>query len=163
MRRTAVVHVSEFGSISNRRKDEADERAEDLLENMLDWEFDPVPCPRCGDFQPEMADHLKRERFRRLLRHQGALLVVAALAELGCLLFTATTVLNAHHQTTTNIVLGAAIAGTSGIVAVTNLCLWAWNRRAYATRTADYDPNDPADRDTRFEVARRRAKPIEPD
>src|SRR5262245_32647404 len=87
MERTGFASVSQFGSVSQWKKDEADVRARERLREMLDTEFDCVPCPHCGDYQPPMAERLQKERFKWLLRYQSELMVFGCLALPVFLLF----------------------------------------------------------------------------
>src|SRR5262249_11977606 len=87
MERTATHTITNYGSISRHSMDAADDMADDKLEDKLAEDFDCVPCPRCGEYQPEMAERLKTERYKGLLRFQVVLIVFTVLAGLATPLF----------------------------------------------------------------------------
>jgi hypothetical protein len=155
--RTAIARATEFGAVSDVRKDLAHDRAEQLLADQLAQEFDCVPCPRCGDYQPAMVARLKGEEHRELLKYQSTLLLVAVLCAVPCALVAAALILapGGESDGAALLGLGAAVAGCCSVVC---LWMWEWNRRAYAARTAAFDPNDPAELDERLALARRKAR-----
>jgi hypothetical protein len=150
MERTAFVWVSEFGSISDQRRDDADDDAEEELEIMLEEDFDCVPCPCCGDYQPEMARQLKEERYRGMIAYQPLVLFFGIFGCLVGLLCTIITAANADRRAETNILVVAGVSIIGWMVGLGLLALWAWLRWTHASRTAAYDPNDPEDREQRL-------------
>src|SRR5262249_10941078 len=50
------------------------ERAEARIREMLQFEYDPIPCPSCGHYHPEMTRLLKR-RYLPALRLAGIVLL----------------------------------------------------------------------------------------
>jgi hypothetical protein len=155
--RTAVARGTGYGAVSDVRKDLADERAEQLLADRLAQEFDCVPCPRCGDYQPTMVARLKGDEHRELLKYQSSLLLVAVLCAVPCVLVAAALIMAPGGDSDGAVLLGVG-AAVAGCCAVVGLWMWVWNRRTYAARTAAFDPNDPSELSTRLALARRRAQ-----
>src|SRR4051794_26888946 len=83
LKRTAFASCSQLVSITDHEKKGTDARAQAWLQQRLAREFDPVPCPGCGDYQPEMAKQLKAGRWRGLLKYQKVLLSLGVVAALG--------------------------------------------------------------------------------
>ena len=131
----------------------SEERAEERLEEMLETGFDPVPCPKCGDYSPEMAEVVKNERYQPLLRHQTQLLIGAAISGAFGAMFLFAAVLSTGLPNPTSpetlLVLGC------GLTVVVCVGKWGWNQWSYVSRTAAYDPNDPVLKPERLAEAKR--------
>jgi hypothetical protein len=69
-------------------QERAQERAEEQLARIYDTYVVPMPCPGCGDYQPEMIDAMKRRKYpfpfrvRRWMAVVYAIIGVIALATL---------------------------------------------------------------------------------
>lgn len=66
---------SPFFAFEREARRKALERAEDDLDRRLDTEVVPLPCPECGDYQPDMIDVLRRRRAKYPFRLQRWMLI----------------------------------------------------------------------------------------
>jgi hypothetical protein len=164
MERTAAVPISQFSHITRQKKNAADQVAQEKLKNMLAGGFDPVPCPECGDYQPEMATEMKQSRYRWMLRHQPLFVGLMSVSVMGALFFVCATMADLLLGTVaddsdrlTAVLVSGGLVICIALVGVTSIALWIGMPVVYARYTAAYDPNAHEERDNRLAEARRRA------
>lgn len=157
MQRTAYVTITDFGAISEQRRDDADDMAEDKLYVMLAKEVDDVPCPQCGDYSPKSVAHLKHERYAFLKRNQLPLLLTSALTFVGAVGLVWLTAVEWNHEAVAHKINGIAAITAVGILLFLFIFgAWCFRAWAYHAWTRAYDPNDPATLEERLEEARER-------
>ena len=152
--RTGTASETFFGPVSRRVKEQVYEEAEEDLEDLLEEDFDCVPCPGCGDYQPEMAERLKREHYARLLVSRTTLVVCAVLGLLGCIIFGLAAVKNYERESESYMTLVLVLTTLSAIMTVCSLGTWLGTRLLYTRWTSAYDPNNPEQRRERLADAR---------
>lgn len=152
--RTASVFVSEFGRISTKQHNQACAQAESLLARKFEVEFDAVPCPWCGDYQPDAIPLAKAQRYAYLHKNQ-LLLFLISIVTLAASAFIILVYTLATHSLRDNANPNEGIF----ILVIALLVCWsppvAWLSRywAYKAWTREYNPNDTATRDDRLDIA----------
>jgi hypothetical protein len=112
----------------------AEHQAESHLDEKLDRQSDPVPCPHCGWLQSQMLDAARRERFPRRPRNAVFALILAGIA-----LFASFIVMMAQEErpnrdlggVLTGLMLTVALLGGGGIASLV----------IHDRRVKNYDPN----------------------
>lgn len=143
---SASRHTSiRFGSEKAEQK--AREVAEARLVERLATEVDPVPCPSCGAYQPEMFEGIRRKKFKLLW------VATIVLICFGCISLFATGVCATSVAKDRSYETPLTIAGV-----LTGLCFVGAiaARVLYKSKKASYDPNSQAIED-RMVIARNRA------
>jgi hypothetical protein len=117
----------------------AEHNAEDQLDEKLDRQSDPVPCPSCGWIQSKMLNAARRERFPRWPRNALFAVILAGIA------FFASSIVYAAQQERPNrdlsgvftgLMLTVALLGGGGIISLV----------LHDRRVKNYDPNsDPVE------------------
>lgn len=136
------VELYSQGSPGQRAR--AEQAARDRLAYLLERKIEPVPCPSCGRYQPDMCDELRRRRYGWLYTAGMFLLTIGALG-LVAAAGTATDPRPHFHWMTC---LAVEVAGAG--LGATALIL---KRRL----SASYDPNDRVPADRRMDLALDRA------
>jgi hypothetical protein len=65
-----------FGLAPSRAQDKARDRAEQAAVDKLRRECDPVPCPACGWYQPDMVREARRRKYGWMTRYGGRALAL---------------------------------------------------------------------------------------
>jgi hypothetical protein len=86
-------------------REAAQRHAETLVDQKLDRESDPVPCPKCGWLQNKMLDAARREQFPHSPRNAVVALIIAGVA-----LF-ASFVVQMIQEEHPNLALGGVLCG----------------------------------------------------
>jgi hypothetical protein len=128
--------TSPYGLDDDGAKHRALKTASSKLDNSLDCAFELVPCPQCGDYQPEMVAFLKNS-YRKWLYIPAALLFLVAVAAL---------------------VRAVMLRGNGVLISIAIVCIaagiyfvkWRWRE------AASHDPNQ-GDSTTRIEQGKRLA------
>jgi hypothetical protein len=159
LERTAYAYISQyFSTISQAQKDRAADQAQEKLHNLLDQDFNCIPCPSCGEYQPSMVERLKVEQYRWMLRYQDMLLYLAGLCAVGALIFAVLVLADAAKLEQADWLLALGLGLTGFLCATACLGTWAAIKWAHGTWTAKYDPNDPAHHQERLAQGKEMAK-----
>jgi hypothetical protein len=138
--RSVRVNVSQaIWESRDRSRRTAEHLAQNRLDQKLDRESDPVPCPNCGWFQSQMLDAARGERFPHRPRNAIFALILAGIA-----FFASIIVMQAQEErpgrdlsgVLTGLMLTVALLGGGGIAGLV----------LHDRRVKNYDPNsDPVE------------------
>jgi hypothetical protein len=138
-----------YGLGSKTAKRNANKRARRRLEQMLEDDIDPVPCPKCGWYQEAMLGLLQGARLK-WMRKTG---IISVFVGWGIAMLAAFLLLvalnNERHQ------LPLIVPLILGLLAVPFLLAAAVLLLVRRHRNAKFDPNDPETEQERMELGRR--------
>jgi hypothetical protein len=129
--------------------DRAKAAADDTLKDILENDFDPVPCPVCGHYQRYMFPKMVESKGLGLLIIRLILLASGCFVALGSVRYTIAYVQNPNEESPTPLVVAWSIALLLGLISL-GLSL----RESYRFR--NFDPNR-QDQQTRIALGRNRA------
>lgn len=141
---TSVYLLNEDGAESH-----AMSAAEDTLRQALENDFDPVPCPRCGNYQKFMFPKLMEDRSAWGAAARVAAMLIGALAIVIGAYWTRIYVIRPTDGAFWRMIAAWATVAAAGLVSIALAAArGAWERR--------FDPND-GDPEARIAEGRRRA------
>ena len=123
--------------------------ADDTLKDILENDFDPVPCPACGHYQRYMFPKLLETKSLWLLGVRLAVLVGGCFAAVSAVRYTVNYVQNPNEEGPESLIVAWSILLFLGLVG-----LGQWLRERYRIR--NFDPNR-QDQQTRLALGRSRA------
>ncbi len=147
--------------ISDRERDRADEYVEFKLAKKLRDDFDCVTCPKCGDYQPEMVERMKREKYGWLRSWATIVAFVGGLGVLAAAITTLVEMMGQKFQSANAYNIAMITLVVAGSIAILGLGSAAFMRFLYAKRVDEYDPNDSDRLDDRLDRAKELARLIE--
>lgn len=161
LEREGIVEVSELFSVSESQKDDADDEAEELANDLLDGAIDCVPCPGCSFYQPEMVEELILERLAQLRRLARLPLLGGLVATIGCAGFAIPLFTGSFTTASGNfwlVVIGLILLSS---FAVFGFSCWVLIRTVGRRSVMAADPNAASGRRQRLRLAKTRAMLLE--
>lgn len=140
------------GVVDGREQDHADEAARSKLERLHSKDFAPVPCPSCGDYQPEMVEKLRDQHLARVWRVVASLMIFSPLLLTMAMFLTMFVMMHVSADATARLV-AAATAIWLAMIAIGSVVFGMvlyFRKRSFRNRL---DPNDPAKLDDRLALA----------